>query len=141
MIGWLWICVRLAGSGALLGGLLGLLWNVVLLQPPDLRHGVLGLLFGGLLGLVLALVNLLGPISLGRGALPPRMAPPPGPHRASCAVTSPQRPWRAIRRRCWSAVLQAAVAACCATLVPPICSPSPPPAPARASAPCCPTCC
>ncbi|MCG7363739.1 type IV secretory system conjugative DNA transfer family protein [Roseomonas sp. ACRSG] len=67
LIGWLWICVRLAGSGALLGSLLGLLWNVVLLQPPDLRHGVIGLLLGGLIGLVLALLNLVGPISFGRG--------------------------------------------------------------------------
>jgi type IV secretion system protein VirD4 len=40
----------LAGSGALLGGLLGLLWNVALLQPPDLHHGVVGLLLGGLAG-------------------------------------------------------------------------------------------
>ncbi|RKK01115.1 hypothetical protein, partial [Teichococcus wenyumeiae] len=40
LIGWLWICLRTAGSGALLGGLLGL---------------------------VLALVNLLGPVSFGRG--------------------------------------------------------------------------
>jgi type IV secretion system protein VirD4 len=67
LIGWLWICARTAGSGALLGGLLGLLWNVVLLQPPDLRHGVLGLLLGGLAGLVLALVNLVGPVSFSRG--------------------------------------------------------------------------
>ncbi|MFC7556452.1 hypothetical protein ACFQU7_35810 [Pseudoroseomonas wenyumeiae] len=114
---------------------------MVLLQPPDLRHGVLGLLLGGLVGLVLALLNLLGPVSFGRGTPPPRMAPPPGLSRASFAVTSPQRRWRAIRRHCWSAARRVAVASCCATLVPPICSPSPPPAPARALAPCCPTCC
>jgi type IV secretion system protein VirD4 len=67
LIAWLWICVRAAGYGAVLGGLLGLLWNVVLLQPPDLRHGLLGLLLGGLVGLLLALVNLVGPLSFGRG--------------------------------------------------------------------------
>ncbi|MCG7360598.1 type IV secretory system conjugative DNA transfer family protein [Roseomonas sp. ACRSG] len=67
LIGWLWICIRTAGSGALLGGLLGLLWNVVLLQPPDLRHGVVGLLLGGLAGLLLALLNLVGPVFFGRG--------------------------------------------------------------------------
>ncbi|MFC7557648.1 hypothetical protein ACFQU7_43625 [Pseudoroseomonas wenyumeiae] len=67
LIGWLWICLRTAGSGALLGGLLGLLCNVVLLQPPDLRHGAIGLLLGGLVGWVLALLNLLGPVSFGRG--------------------------------------------------------------------------
>ncbi|RKJ94338.1 hypothetical protein, partial [Teichococcus wenyumeiae] len=67
LISWLWICLRTAGSGALLGGLLGLLWNVILLQPPDLRHGAIGLLLGGLVGWVLALLNLLGPVSFGRG--------------------------------------------------------------------------
>jgi type IV secretion system protein VirD4 len=67
LIGWFWICARLTGSGALLGGFLGLLCNVMLLQPPDLRHGVVGLLLGGLAGLLLALVNLLGPVSFGRG--------------------------------------------------------------------------
>ncbi|MFC7556864.1 type IV secretory system conjugative DNA transfer family protein [Pseudoroseomonas wenyumeiae] len=67
LISWLWICLRTAGSGALLGGLLSLLCNVVLLQPPDLHHGVLGLLLGGVAGWVLALVNLLGPVSFGHG--------------------------------------------------------------------------
>jgi type IV secretion system protein VirD4 len=67
LIGWLWIGLRTAGSGALLGGLLGLLWNVVLLQPPDLHYGMFGLLLGGLIGLLLALLHLVGPVRFGRG--------------------------------------------------------------------------
>ncbi|MFC7557584.1 hypothetical protein ACFQU7_43250 [Pseudoroseomonas wenyumeiae] len=141
LIGWLWICLRTAGSGALLGGLLGLLCNVVLLQPPDLRHGAIGLLLGGLVGWVLALLNLLGPVSFGRGT--------PATSHGSAAWAAPRQLRRdlaaaALARdpgRCWLAVRRVVVGRCCATLVPPICSPSPPPAPARASAPCCPTCC
>jgi type IV secretion system protein VirD4 len=79
LIGWLWTCARTAGSGALLGGILALLWDaVILLEPPHPRHAAIGLLLGGLAGLGLALTGL---FSYGRGS--------PGASHGSAAWASP----------------------------------------------------
>jgi type IV secretion system protein VirD4 len=83
LLGWLWICATTAGSGAIIGSLLALLWDgVILLEPPDLHHAGIGLLLGGLAGLVLALLGLIGPVPLRRYA--------PGTSHGSAAWASPR---------------------------------------------------
>ncbi|MBC9209633.1 type IV secretory system conjugative DNA transfer family protein [Roseomonas aerophila] len=80
LIGWLWACARTAGSGAILGGLLALLWDAaILLEPPHPSHAVIGLLLGGLAGLGLALTG----FSSGRGSA--------GASHGSAAWASPRQ--------------------------------------------------
>jgi type IV secretion system protein VirD4 len=62
LVGWAWVCLRRMSGGALVGFFLVCLWDVaIVLDPPDLRRSVMGMLLGGLAGLVLALVELIGP--------------------------------------------------------------------------------
>ncbi|MBO1081652.1 type IV secretory system conjugative DNA transfer family protein [Roseomonas haemaphysalidis] len=69
LVGWAWVCLRRMGPCALVGAFLGLSWNaVIVLEPLNGRHAVIGLLLGALVGLVVALVELIGPAFSGRAA-------------------------------------------------------------------------